>query len=124
MRTALRAYFDALYAAGLDPAGKTDELEALIHPSCTCRRVLDVLREEARLGRYIDYRYALRDVRVIDVSSGVAHVRYTVVRSAGAERDRSSGRVIERYPKVVEDYTARFSRVGARWLIDRVTRFK
>lgn len=122
VRAALRAYFDALYAAGLDPANKADELAELIHPACTCRRVVDVLREEARLGRHIDYRYTLSDVRVIEVAADVAHVRYTVARSAGAERD-SKGRVIERYPATTEKYSVRFRRIGEAWLLERTTRF-
>ena len=122
LRAAVRAYFDALYAAGMDPANKTDELATLIHPSCTCRRVVDVLREEARLGRHIDYRYTLRNVQVIDVSAREGYVRYTVVRSAGAERD-ASGRVVERYAKTTEKYSVRFRRPDGRWLLDRVTRF-
>lgn len=122
LRAALKTYFDTLYAAGMDPANKTDDLAALIHPTCTCRRVLDVLREEARLGRHIDYRYDLRRVRVITVSGGRGHVRYSVHRSAGSERDES-GRVYETYPEVVENYSVTFVQVNGRWLLERVTRF-
>lgn len=122
LRGALVSYFDALYAAGLDPANKTDALAALIAPSCTCRSVVDVLREEARLDRFIDYRYGLSDIAVIDVGELGGNIRYTVARSAGAERERS-GKVVETYPPTTEKYSSHFARVDGKWLLDRVTRF-
>lgn len=118
----MQAYFDALHAAGLDPAHKTDALAALISPKCGCRRAVDVLREEARQGRYIDYGYTLRDVRVIEVGPLGGNVRYTVTQSAGALRDKS-GSVVESYPASTEHYSAHFTRTGTRWFLDRVEKF-
>lgn len=122
LRTALRIYVDALHAAGLDPAHKTDALEALIAPTCPCHRTIDVLRSEAEQGRYIDYGYTLRDIVVIEVGELGGNVRYTVRQSAGAERDRA-GKVIESYAPTTEKYTAHFVRRDGRWLLDEVTRF-
>lgn len=118
-RIALQAYIDALYAAGLDPANKTDELAVMLSPTCTCRDVLRVLREEARLGRYIDYQYTLRDVLVIDAGPLGANLSYTVHQSAGAERERS-GRVVTRFKPAATRYAAHLVRVDGRWLLDRV----
>ena len=122
LRNALQTYFDALYAAGVDPATKTDALAALIEPTCTCYQVVNVLRDEARQGRYIDYRYSLSDVKVVDVDSRGGHINYTVARSEGAERDRA-GRVIERFEAITEKYSAHFARSNATLLLDRLTRF-
>ena len=122
IRNALHAYFDALYAAGLDPANNTTALAALIEPTCSCYRVVEVLREEARQGRYIDYRYALSDVKVVDVDSRGGDVNYTVRRSEGAERDRT-GRVIQRFEATTEKYSAHFARTNDVLRLDRVTRF-
>lgn len=122
LRSALQAYFDALYAAGMDPANKTDALAALIAPSCTCYRAVDVLREEARKGRHIDYSYTLSDIQVIEVGSLGGNVRYTVAQSAGALRD-SSGRVIKSYPASQETYSAHFARRDSRWIVDRIERY-
>ena len=119
LRAALHAYFDALYAAGLDPAGKTDELEALIDPSCPCRQVIDVLREQASDGRYVDYRYTLRDVTVVDVDARAGHVRYTVRQSPGALRDRT-GRAVKSYPASSDRYSAVFVRASDGWLLKRL----
>jgi hypothetical protein len=122
LRAALRAYFDTLYAAGLDPANKTDDLDALIAPTCTCHRTIDVLRDEARRGRYIDYKYSLSNVLVIEVGPLGGNIRYTVRQSAGAERDRT-GRVIESYKATTEKYSVHFARRDGRWLLDKVTKF-
>jgi hypothetical protein len=122
LRDALQTYFDALYAAGMDPARKTDALAALIAPSCPCYRVVGVLREEARLGRHIDYTYALRQVQVVEATPKGGDIRYTVMRSAGAERDKS-GRVIERYKATTEKYSAHFSRAQGAWSLAGLTRF-
>ena len=123
VRQALRAYFDALYAAGLDPANKTDELAELIHDSCSCRAVVGLLKEQARRNRHVDYTYTLRDVRVIEASSRSGTVRYTVRQSAGALRD-ASGRAIERYPLMTSHYTARFTNDHGRWTLERLDEFK
>jgi hypothetical protein len=123
LTNALHGYFDALYTAGLDPANKTDALAALVDPSCTCMRTVDVLREEARQGRSIDYRYTLKDVAVIEVGELGGNIRYTVMQSAGAERDHD-GRVIEAYPASTARFSAHFTRSGDAWRLDRVTEFR
>jgi len=123
LELALRTYFDALYAAGLNPAEKTDDLAQLIDTTCECYRVVTVLREEAREGRSIDYTYTLQDLKVVAVDSRSGDVNYTVIRSAGAERDRS-GRVIQEFPPTSEKYSARFGRANDRWLLQRLTRFQ
>lgn len=123
LETALRTYFHALYAAGLDPAEKTDELAELIDTTCECYRVVTVLREEAREGRYIDYTYTLSDLKVVAVDSRSGDVNYTVTRSAGAERDRN-GRVLEQFPPTTEKYSAHFVRSNSTWLLQRLTRFR
>lgn len=122
LRQAVHAYFDALYAAGVDPASKTDALAALIDESCGCRRVIDTLREMAREGRYVDYRYGLRDIKVVEVGRLGGDIRYTVERSAGAERD-SSGQVVQRFAATTERYGAHFRHAHGRWYLDRLTRF-
>jgi hypothetical protein len=123
LRGALRTYFDALYAAGLDPADKTDELAALIHPACACMRAVDVLRVQAKENRYVDYQYELREITVLDATSAGGTVRYTVRQSAGALRE-ASGRAIESYPASTESYSAHFVHAGDRWLLRRVDSFQ
>lgn len=123
LRAALAAYFDALYAAGLDPGHKTEALGRLMSAKCACRQTLTVLRDEARAGRYLDYRYTLRDVAVIDADARGGDIKYTVDQSAGAERAHD-GHVVERFAASTSRYTARFVRSGDRWLLDRLTEFR
>jgi hypothetical protein len=123
LRAALRTYFDALYQAGLDPAHKTDALALLMTASCPCRRTVDVLRDEARHGWHIDYRYTLKSVTVTEASETGGDISYTVEQSAGAERD-ASGHVVQHFPATTQRFSAHFTRTGGRWLLARLTEFK
>jgi hypothetical protein len=123
LRAALRTYFDALYQAGLDPAHKTDALALLMTTSCPCRRTLDVLRDEARHGWHIDYRYTLKSVTVTEAGAIGGDISYTVEQSAGAERD-ASGRVVQQFPAATQRFSAHFARTDGRWLLARLTEFK
>jgi hypothetical protein len=123
LRGALRTYFDALYQAGLDPAHKTDALAALMTPTCPCRRTVDVLRDEARHGWHIDYRYTLKSVTVTEAGATGGDISYTVEQSAGAERD-ASGRVVQRFPADTQRFSAHFARTDDRWLLARLTEFQ
>ncbi len=123
LRGALRTYFDALYRAGLDPAHKTDALAALMTPTCPCRRTVEVLRDEARHGWHIDYRYTLKSVTVTEANATGGDISYTVEQSAGAKRD-ASGNVIRQFPAATQRYSAHFARTEGRWLLARLVVFK
>ena len=123
LRAALKNYFDTLYAAGMDPAGKTDELAQLITPRCSCRSVLDVLRQEAAAGLHLDYSYRLTEIKVVSVGALGGDVTYVVHRSAGAERD-AAGHVRERFAATTYRYSAHFQRDGDHWLLDQVARYR
>src|ERR1044071_3727216 len=55
----VRSYYAALERAAHAPGSFTDDLARLIDPACSCRQVIDVLREEARRGRHGDYTLGL-----------------------------------------------------------------
>jgi hypothetical protein len=107
----------------MDPRNKTDALGALMTSTCACRQTLTALREEAAYNRYLDYRYTLHDIQVIDVGDVGGDIRYLVDQSVGAERD-GGGRVLHRYAASTSAYTAHFIRRGDAWLLDHVTQFK
>lgn len=118
-RRAVDTYFSALNAALRDPAKRTDELAALIDPSCTCRQVLEALREEGRVGRYLDYRYTVSDVRVQQAGSLGASMTYTAHQTAGHQRDRH-GRIVRSFPANTTRYSAHFRRDRDAWRLDRL----
>jgi hypothetical protein len=120
-RLAVRAYFAALNAALRDPAHRTDDLEALIDPSCGCRQILELLGEEARTARYLDYQYTISDLKVQQAGPLGASLTYVAHQSAGSERT-SDGRVVESYPARTTPFSAHFVRKNGRWLIDRADR--
>lgn len=118
-RAAIDAYFAALNAALRDPANRTDALASLIDPSCTCRQVLDLLRDLAKDGHYIDYRYTVSDVRIQQAGSLGASLTWTAAQTAGAER-AADGRVIERFSAATVRMAAHFRRASTGWMLDRL----
>ena len=122
-RRAVAAYFAALNAALRDPARKTDALAALIDPSCTCRQVLDLLRDLARNGHHIDYAYTVSDVRVQQAGSLGASMTYVARQSAGHKRDRT-GQALSSFPATTVRISAHFRRDGGRWLLDRLDQMR
>lgn len=122
-RRAVAAYFEALNAALRDPATKTDALAALIDPACTCRQVLDLLRELASDGHYIDYRYTVSDVRVQQAGSLGASLTYVVNKTAGARRS-SDGRVVRSYPGTKGSFSVHLRNDSGSWLLDRVDQMR
>jgi len=119
VRRAVDAYFAALNAALRDPAHRTDALAALIDPSCSCRQVLDLLHGLAEDGYYIDYRYAVSDVRVQQAGALGASLTYVVSKTAGAKRT-SSGRVVTTFEASRGRFSVHLRREGDAWLLDRL----
>lgn len=119
VRAAITAYFDALNAALRDPANRTDELAALIAPSCTCTQILDALRAEAREGRYVDYTYSVTDVRVQQAGALGGSVTYTAHQTKGHERTHD-GRIVQTFAASTTKYSAHFQRDGTVWRLDRL----
>lgn len=117
-RDAIAHYYEALTAAANDPAGRTDDLERLISPSCSCRAVIDLLRDEAAKGHRLDYEYGIEQVKVIDVQPTTGHARYVVVQTPGRLLD-DAGRVLARYPGSRQKFAATFVLEDGRWLLHR-----
>lgn len=122
-RRAVDAYFAALNAALRDPAERTDALAALIDPNCTCMRVVEALRSQARAGRYLDYTYSIRDVRVQQAGSLGASLTFVAQQSAGHERSRD-GRVVRAFPASTVRYSAHFRRTSSGWRLDRLDQIR
>lgn len=120
-RRAVDAYFVALNAALRDPANRTDELTALIDPSCTCRQVLELLSDLERDAHHIDYHYSVSDVRIQQAGPLGASVTWVVAQSTGAERDQR-GSVVSSFRGRTDHYSAHLRRSDGRWLLDRLDR--
>lgn len=122
-RRAIDAYFAALNAALRDPANRTDALAALIDPSCRCTDAVRALRAEAGAGRYLDYRYTLSNVRVLEAGSLGATVSFTAHQSAGHQRSRD-GRVLRSFAATAIKYSAHFRRDNDAWRLDRLDQMR
>jgi hypothetical protein len=123
LRAAIVTYYRALTLAAHDPKHRTDSLARLIAPDCECRQVVDLLRNEARQGRYLDYSYAVRDVRVVAVGDLGGDATYVVVQTAGHERS-GDGTVLHSYPASTERFSAHFSRRSNGWILTRAARVR
>ena len=122
LRQAITTYYATLNAAVHDPAIHTDALARLIAPSCECRSIVDLLRREARDGRYLDYSYRVENVRVISVGDLGGNATFVVVQSPGHER-ASDGRVLHTYRGGKDTFSVHFVRTTAGgWLLDRTSR--
>jgi hypothetical protein len=122
LRRAITTYYAALNAAVHDPAANVEALGRLIAPSCECRKVLDALREEAHEGRYVDYSYSIRDLRVIAVGDRGGNAAFVVVQSPGHERGHD-GTVLHAFRGSTQSYSVHFVRTATgAWLLDRASR--
>ncbi|HEV2891912.1 MAG TPA: hypothetical protein VGX28_16180 [Frankiaceae bacterium] len=124
VRAAIETYYRTLNQAAHQPASQTEALAALIDPGCPCFAVVRFLRQEAERGRYLDYSYSARDVRVIDAGSLGANATYVVVQSPGSERT-NDGRIVASFPGSTERFSVRFIRTAdGRWLLNRAERVR
>jgi hypothetical protein len=119
VRDAITAYIGALNKALRDPAGSADALSRLIAPNCPCASVLELLNNEARQGRYLDYTYAVSDVAVQQVGALGGSATYLALQSAGHERTLN-GKVTDTFPANRARYSVHFRRNGDAWLLDRL----
>jgi hypothetical protein len=117
---AVRTYYAALQGAVHDPRGGLNALRRTLADECECRKILDVLREEARKGRHADYTLVITKLSVPDMTTTRATVRVTVDQSAGNLYD-STGGVVERIPARMETFFIDLRRAEPLWLITRVT---
>lgn len=85
--------------------------------------MIQFLRSEAQRGRYLDYSYRAKDVRVLDVGPLGGNATYLVVQTPGHERT-NDGRIVGTFAGSTEKFSVHFVRRDSRWLLDRAERVR
>lgn len=117
---AVRDYYRALEAAVHDPRSGVDDVAARLDSACSCRQIVDVLRQEGQAGRHADYTLSVGSLGVSDASPAAGTAFVTVTQSSGRLYD-SSGKVIEAIKGRTDQYVVDLRSRDGRWVIVRIS---
>ena len=118
VEAAVRAYYAELTRAA--QTNDTSRLKKLIHKNCPCYGAVRSIDATANRGRTTpDAAWTVREVKVHDVTEGLAgaEVRYTV--HAYASRD-GSGKVINRFPQQDAHFDLSLVRSDGKWILSNL----
>jgi hypothetical protein len=117
---AVLAYYAEVNRAA--STGHVATLESMIGPSCSCRRLVNYIRDKWATGSLRGASFTLSDLRVLDASPAAASVQ---VHSAVTRYEvlDSSGRIIDTVPAASATEVLELRLAGPRrWIVATIVR--